>query len=220
AKANNGETFTGAPWRFYHFGPWAESVYERIEPALRAIGAELKTYHSSKHMQDAQRWRLGRSGVVQQLAVQITSVFAALAISSAVVNFGSDTEKLLHHVYGTPPMLQAAPGEFLDFRTLLNEPKIHVSMPVSSPELTARQKKKRREKLSRAKELLAKRLEYKKAIRAKRKVPTPPRYDEVFCQGLEQLNAQGDGIVEPTTFRCAISDEVWKSDARYAPELS
>ena len=24
-KEHNGQTYTGIPWRFYHFGPWAES---------------------------------------------------------------------------------------------------------------------------------------------------------------------------------------------------
>lgn len=37
AKHHDGETFTGAKWQFYKFGPWAQEVNQRIEPALLYI---------------------------------------------------------------------------------------------------------------------------------------------------------------------------------------
>lgn len=40
AERNKGQTFTGTPWRFHHFGPWDMEVYKRIEPACSVIGAE------------------------------------------------------------------------------------------------------------------------------------------------------------------------------------
>ncbi|MCK1859649.1 hypothetical protein MXE00_14905, partial [Legionella pneumophila] len=39
AKFNTGQTFTGADWSFYKFGPWSQEVNIRIEPALQAIHA-------------------------------------------------------------------------------------------------------------------------------------------------------------------------------------
>ena len=39
AERRGGETFTGAPWKFYHYGPWAQEVHARIAPALAAIDA-------------------------------------------------------------------------------------------------------------------------------------------------------------------------------------
>ncbi len=44
AERNDGETYTGIDWRFYNFGPWSQTVNERIEPALTAIGATKKTF--------------------------------------------------------------------------------------------------------------------------------------------------------------------------------
>ena len=31
ARRNDGVTYTGTPWRFYHFGPWEASAYGRVE---------------------------------------------------------------------------------------------------------------------------------------------------------------------------------------------
>ena len=42
AEKHKGQTYTDILWRLYRFGPWAEEVYQRIEPALTAIGAEKK----------------------------------------------------------------------------------------------------------------------------------------------------------------------------------
>lgn len=42
ATKNEGATYTGTEWKFYKFGPWSQSVNERIEPALNAIYADKK----------------------------------------------------------------------------------------------------------------------------------------------------------------------------------
>ena len=34
AEKHGGETYTGALWRFHHFGPWSPEVYSRIEPVI------------------------------------------------------------------------------------------------------------------------------------------------------------------------------------------
>ncbi len=36
AGKNEGATYTGIEWKFYKFGPWSQSVNERIAPALSA----------------------------------------------------------------------------------------------------------------------------------------------------------------------------------------
>ena len=48
AEKHSGETFTGAPWRFHHFGPWAPEVYSRIEPFITEVGARVRQIPSSK----------------------------------------------------------------------------------------------------------------------------------------------------------------------------
>ena len=49
ASQHNGETFTGLPWKFHHFGPWSVECFHRIEPALTSIGATLRTIESEKY---------------------------------------------------------------------------------------------------------------------------------------------------------------------------
>ena len=59
AERNDGVTYTGAPWRFHHFGPWAEGVFERIEPAVSNVGGVARRF-ASKYTDDSVRYGLGR----------------------------------------------------------------------------------------------------------------------------------------------------------------
>ena len=114
SEHRNGEIFTGLNWKFYHFGPWAEKLYQRIEPALLAIGAEKKLYPSKKYEKDCVRWSIQNDELHNELNSKLSIILSG-AIQSSVHQFGSDTEGLLHFVYKTAPMLQASPGETLDF---------------------------------------------------------------------------------------------------------
>src|SRR5713226_1621367 len=46
AARHDGQSYTGATWQFFHFGPWQAEIHDRIEPALLAIGATKKTLTS------------------------------------------------------------------------------------------------------------------------------------------------------------------------------
>lgn len=48
AERNDGQTFSGVRWQFFHYGPWTQEVYVRIQPALRAIDAEEKIITSER----------------------------------------------------------------------------------------------------------------------------------------------------------------------------
>ena len=52
-----GETFTGAPWRFYHFGPYCAEVWERVDPAMDAMRAEDCSFPSEYQDEPAKQWR-------------------------------------------------------------------------------------------------------------------------------------------------------------------
>jgi hypothetical protein len=58
AETHKGETFTGAPWRFHHFGPWAVEVFQRIEPVVNEVGASQRRITSPKLEDDYLRWTL------------------------------------------------------------------------------------------------------------------------------------------------------------------
>ena len=49
ATGHQGETFTGLPWMFYKFGPWAMEAHQRIAPVVKSMGAEERVY-PSKHV--------------------------------------------------------------------------------------------------------------------------------------------------------------------------
>ena len=48
AEKHGGKTFTGAPWRFHHFGPWSPEVFSRIEPVITEVGVLVRQIPSSK----------------------------------------------------------------------------------------------------------------------------------------------------------------------------
>ena len=54
AETHAGATFTGIPWQFYKFGPWSQTVHDRIIPALTAIRADKKVF--SSHYKDDGEW--------------------------------------------------------------------------------------------------------------------------------------------------------------------
>jgi hypothetical protein len=219
AEKHNGQTYTGIPWRFYHFGPWAEEVYRQIEPALTAIGAEKKIIPNPRDEKDVTRWIKSDDELFDRLGNQLDLVIMG-CIQRDVRRFGSDTSALLDYVYKTRPMVTAAPYEYLDFNILGSET---VSQDQEQPDiapkkLTMRQKKKQKTALSDLKKRIHARLDEKQ----KRRIvcATPPRYDEVFFSGIEWLNSSSEEPLDSGEYTAVISDEMWKSKARYDPDLS
>lgn len=115
ARKNHGETFTGAPWRFYHFGPWSQDVYQRIAPALAAIHARKFVGQSDfEDRPDWVRWSVTDSQRLRDVQRAVPPLIT-IDLDHLVHKFRKDTPLLLDHVYQTEPMLSAAPGETLDF---------------------------------------------------------------------------------------------------------
>jgi len=216
---HNGETYTGLNWKFYNFGPWSEELYQRIEPALLAIWAEKKVYPSTKYEKDCVRWSMQNDELYDKLDSKLSIILTG-AIQSSVHKFGSDTEGLLHFVYKTAPMLQASPGETLDFTPHISnvqESEQAQKEDTSPIPLTTRQLKKRKEKLSAIRKSLKERLDKKK--KQVRFIPTPPRYDDVFFEGVKYLDSLAGEPIEPLEGTLIIADSVWKSKARFDPDV-
>ena len=215
AKNHEGETYTGTPWRFHHFGPWANPVYERIDSAAAAIGAERLDLVGEYG--DFTKWRVGQSANEDDVKRKVDFV-AALGLEAAVREFGANTEDLLHHVYSTLPMLNAAPGEDLDFSTAVITPPLK-SQPVKPVELSKGQQKRREANRQSARDELRRRFANHKAAAVKKDSITAPRYDDVFFAGVEYLDSLDGPKLKETAFTCSISDEIWKSKARYDPDI-
>jgi hypothetical protein len=219
AEHHNGETYTGIPWKFHHYGPWSEEVFLRIEPALAAINAQKREFYSSTYDKDLIRWSVPDHRLYDQLERKM-DLGVAGTIQKYVHKFGADTTGLLHYVYQTPPMLQAAPEAFLDFGTVIRmkaapSPETDI---LEKDTMTVRQMKRRKEKLLNIKKRLNERLN--KKLRELKIHPKPPRYDDVYFEGLRQLDELVGNPIEPMECTAVFGDDVWKSKARFDPDVS
>jgi hypothetical protein len=215
AKRCEGQTFTRARWKFYHYGPWSYEVFEEIEPTLRSIGAERSEFRS-KFKDDVVRWSveydsslLDRFG--RDLPMQMKS-----AVRKYVHEFGTDTSGLLHYVYLTDPIRHAAPGDFLDFSVVLQTQRSTTHKESSNAQSTKRVLRDRAGLQAKFRSILD-----KKRSRPRGAPSPPPRYDEVYKKGTQWLDSMGE---LPKSIRegneLVISEEVWKSSIRQDPDLS
>ena len=46
ARENQGTTFSGSPWKFHKFGPWAQELHAHIQSAATRIGAQERHFAS------------------------------------------------------------------------------------------------------------------------------------------------------------------------------
>lgn len=217
AQTHQGITFTGAAWKFHHFGPWNNEIFGRIEPALKAIHATMKQIPSD-YDKDFRRWSI-KDPALADVIEQRLDFSVVLALRSLVREFGSETEELLHHVYATLPMLHAGPGETLDFLAASVPPFTNEDVETIAT-MSAGQRKRFEMKKSKIRARLQERLaEYneKKTSRISHKAP---RYDDIYDEGMAFLNSLGGEDIPESRLVCEISDEIWKSKARHDPDLS
>ncbi len=218
AKSNDGATYTGTDWRFHHFGPWSADVHGRITPALvEQAGAATRSVPSPS----------GDDYVPYQFSTsQADQIEAAIgprlppnvsgALARAVHEHRSDTADLLRHVYLTAPMLAARPNDALDFASTI-EPDEPSVPPAPRVRRTTAEKRRRTAALeagrTRIRQLVAKR-------RSARAVPDPPpRYDDVFFAGLEELDREAGTPLKASSGTLSFDDSVWLSSQRRGPEI-
>ncbi|MFH0810424.1 MAG: type II toxin-antitoxin system antitoxin SocA domain-containing protein [Pseudomonadota bacterium] len=212
----HGRTYTETNWVFHHFGPWAAEVYQRLDLATQAIHADKKQIES-RYSEDFTRWRLDnyedavrvREEHSKNLPFEITSV-----VQHAVKEYGNATTDLLHDVYLTFPMLHAAPGDELDFRSVQERPE--PEPPAAEPVQVSRNAmKKRKQRLEEARRRFAqKAAERSREKAARRAAQAPPRYDDVFDEGTRVLDELAGPPLEVQDGILEFSDEIWKSPIR------
>jgi len=216
ARKEGGKTFTGAKWTFHHFGPWATELWRRIDPALEMVNAEKETVSSPKYEGDIVRYSLEDDDILAELEKKLP-IHIALSVKQAIREFSNDTASLLHHVYLTEPMLRAAPGESLDFSC------IATSRFLGSAERGEQDKAPKKIRKEQIEELRA---HIREKVRARKKTvrlvrPDPPViYDDVFFDGMEALDSLAGDSIEEGEYSVEFSNSIWKSKARYDPDLS
>jgi len=215
AKHNNGETFTGIEWKFHHFGPWSNAVHEAIEPALEEIHANKKQISSDYGDDDFVRWSLrtvdknwlDKTG--KELGITVKS-----ALQDYVHKFKNDTGILLAFIYATLPILNAAPGEILDFSTVVKEKNVQQQSVQEAyvPYMQRLSNKKRKTLNSKMKEL-------RESFQAKvaeqsSHYSTKQKCDDVFEEGVQWLDSLAGETLSEEGTTIQVDDSLWKSEAR------
>jgi hypothetical protein len=223
AERHGGETFTGTPWRFHHYGPWSSEVYNRIEPVVQEVGAQERKISSPKLEDDMTRFSKVDEGLFNQLERDLPLILT-INIKKLIHSFGDDTSILLHHVYRTRPMLEAAPGDFLSFKEEAFEVPAHPEVLSKASDVVglyqSPSKKKRRADMKTLKEQIQAKLAEKKLQKQQIKLSKAPRYDDVFFEGVKWLDSLDGDPVQEQEGVISFSEDIWKSPARMVPDVS
>ncbi len=218
AEHHGGKTYTGTPWRFYNFGPWAEEVYQRIEPAVESIGANIKKITSHQYDKDFFRYSCSDDypyeEVYNTLPLEISGI-----IKKAVKQYGKDTAELLHYIYRTRPMICAAPGEELCFDFEDEKQEWIEEETEEAEKLSVKRKRLKKEAVENLKNEMASRLEKSLKEKQARKEYTQPRYDDVYYEGLECAESLGGDFIKEEKGIINVSPDFWKSKFRTDDEL-
>ena len=212
AERNDGQTFTGIQWQFHKFGPWSQTVNGRIAPALASIGADQRNFPSDYgDREDWVRWGLRDEHRLKEWEKAVPPVIA-MALPRLVHRFLKDTPSLLDHVYRTPPMLTAAPGEYLDFSPAERGERQKAQAPKPRMDtISEKQKKRYRERVRELQLQLKKRAEQHPALV---NPMADARYDETFEKGIQWLDSLAGEPIEQREYIAEFSDDVWTSEAR------
>jgi hypothetical protein len=213
AAKNQGQGYTGLQWKFHHFGPWSLELYKEIPDAVKALGGDIRTFESP-YGKDGYRFSL-KDDYQDDLSSTIPSSIAFL-LRRDIRRFGPATNDLLHYVYTTVPMTHSVPGEQLDFSTVVPLPDPEVN--ASFFKISAREKKKQKKRI---KEIRAKIAAKKEQRKKKRVRPTPPRYDEVFFGGVQDLDRDFDlSSMENHEGTLSVDKSAWGDNWRTDHDLS
>jgi hypothetical protein len=219
AAEATGDTYTGTAWQFFHFGPWAPEVSDALDAAADRAGADARAPGERSRDAEARRWRIADYEAAVALRDRLDRVLPSVvsaAVRTGVRRFGSATSELLHYVYGTGPMLRAAPRDVLVFsRSTETEPLPSPDSGAPTAALRPKAAKRRAKRLEQAKERFRakarERIDARAALAAQQ---PPPRFDGVFDEGLRRLDALAGASLEGRSGTLEFEPSVWTSAAR------
>lgn len=183
ARIKKGQTLTGLPWRFVHYGPYCGEVWRAIHQAAEDGLICKKSYESN--FADFGEYDLFWCPGIEagELGEQI-HIGVLGQLQNAIRKFGDDTPQLLDYVYfETEPMKNVRKGDLLDF-SLADDirPVKKVKLKKLSPE-TVKQAREKIRKLSDGVNADKERLRQSERERAKYK-------DDLYYRFLEYLNGE------------------------------
>jgi len=218
SEQHNGDIYTGVPWRFHHYGPWAAAVFRRLDAVVEEVGAVKKTVSSPKIKDDSFRYSFSDDYYHDQLLSSLPFEITG-ALKKYIKEFGKDTAELLHYVYRTRPMLCAAPGEYLQF-TPRPKSKTHSETDTGvEVNLSVKRKRMKEAAIEALKKKVAERRAEMQSDKREWKDFTPPRYDDVYFEGVEWVESLADDPIRPEEGTVEIPDDFWKSSLRTDDEV-
>ncbi len=181
AQANRGQTFTGWPWAFVHYGPYCGETTAAIARAEGYGFLAADTYESRYGDKDYLLYKPGyRIEEAEEREVRnMLPIYVWSHLFSHVDNWCNDTFGLLDYVYfHTGPMRHARPGEHLSFE---KEEKVNYAAlrPVTLTPLGPEKKRLLRAALDKMKK--------ERSLAAATALPSVSLYDDAYFDALAAL---------------------------------
>lgn len=179
ARVSKGTTLTGWPWAFVHFGPYCQEAKSAIDRAGKSDSFQVNEQPSK--YDDEKDYRLfwmedvdEEPEVISRLNISVWS-----KLQWAIQRWADDSSGLLDYIYfETEPMIDAKPGEILDFgKARMPEPPKKIQ--------TKKLSKKKVEAAKKAINELTER--YKKAIILR---PAQGPIDSLYLKAVRQLEGE------------------------------
>lgn len=224
ARQHEGQTLTGVPWVFHNFGPWDKALHFFLVAQL-ASGA-FRSEQKVSVMGEYTRYSLaeGEAEAIEDRFIELDRALppeASSTIKWAVHQFGTDTQNLLHYVYGTEPILRAAPEEQLSFSGLQSVGAARGGISASAPPaetLSKTQLRKAEETKKQSKARIKALLQERRVARQAHThtVDADPEYLEI----MSLLEQEGSIETPQVSGLMDIDDGHWKSGIRRLFDLS
>lgn len=219
SEYHNGEIYSGARWKFYHFGPWAVEVYNRIDSLVEEVGATKKIISSPKYEDDFIRYSYADDYKYNELSNALPLEIIG-TLKKTIREFGKDTPELLHHVYRTRPMVCAAPDEYLDFTHQIKPTEtLEREFSAEAEKLTVKRKNMKKRAIEELKEKVLNKRIMMKSKRKEWRDFTPPRYDDIYFEGVNWVESLAGEPIKTEEGILEIPNEFWKSSFRNDDEI-
>ena len=222
AEVHRGETYIGTPWVFHNFGPWSLEAHQEIEDVLSNLALTPRRIETPRF--EVKRYALPPDhrlhGETEELGADLPGE-VYFSIKRNVHTFGSDTETMLHYVYKTLPMLNAAPEQVLDFSCVVPSTDIETAQFQQAVEGThlsktkAKRKEERRQQLK--KEVQAK---IQERIQERQSNHASAPIDSEFIELLTALNQEDDHDPVILKGKLHFDQSIWDGDFRRECGLS
>lgn len=211
AAHHNGATFTEIEWTFHSFGPWSLAAHALISTAMAASFIQETKRPSNYGKDDFSRWSLIADAASENSLERDLPLEVRGTLDHYVHKFGADTQSLLHYIYATPPLIDAAPGERLDFTKAIPPPKEPASNYVP---LLNRLSSRQKSEFSHRMQQLKSRFDQRYVASRSQRTAVRERRDPEFSETMQWVNSLAGPDFPDDSAKVAFDDSIWHSEAR------